>query len=98
MSSLLIVNLSAVVTKICEQYEYYQRMVVRADHSELVPDQLVPKFAIAGTVEECREQVKQLLETGVQQVSIIPHTPDPQDRLALIRTFAEDVVAHVVRR
>ncbi len=85
----------AVVTKIYEQYEYYQHMVVGADHSELVPDQLVPKFAIAGTVEECREQVKQLLETGVHQVSIIPHTPDPQDRSALIRTFAEDVVAYV---
>lgn len=82
----------AVVTKIYEHYEYYQHMVVGADHSDLVPDRLVPKFAIAGTVSECREQVKQLATSGVHQVSIIPHTPDPADRLDLVRTFAEDVV------
>lgn len=83
----------AVVANIYAHYEYYQHMVVGASHSDLVPDRLVPKFAIAGTVEECREQVKQLIGTGLHQVSIIPHTPDPQDRLALIRTFAEAVMA-----
>ncbi len=82
----------AVVTKIYEHYEYYQHMVVGADHSDLVPDRLVPKFAIAGTVAECREQVKQLAASGIHQVSIIPHTPNPADRLALVRTFAQEVV------
>lgn len=83
----------AVVTKIYEHYEYYQHMVVGADHSDLVPDRLVPKFAIAGTVAECREQVAQLAASGIHQVSIIPHTPNPADRLDLVRTFAREVVS-----
>jgi len=81
----------AVVAKIYEHYEYYQHMVVGADHSDLVPDRLVPKFAIAGTVAECREQVQQLAASGIHQVSIIPHTPNPGDRLGLVRTFAQEV-------
>ena len=53
---------------------------------------MVPNFAIAGTVAECREQVRELAKTGIHQVSIIPHTPDPSHRLATIRTFAQDVM------
>ncbi|WP_089722014.1 LLM class flavin-dependent oxidoreductase [Candidatus Entotheonella palauensis] len=82
----------AVVRHIYEHYEYYQHMVVGAEHSELVPDRMVPRFAIAGTVAECREQVQQLAASGIHQVSIIPHTPNPADRLATIRTFAQEVV------
>jgi hypothetical protein len=82
----------AVVTKIYEHYEYYQHMVVGAEHSDLVPDRMVPKFAIADTVAECREQVQQLAASGIHQVAIIPHTPEPRDRLAMIRTFAQEVM------
>ncbi len=85
----------AVVAQIYEQYEYDQHMVVGTSHSALVPDRLVPKFAIAGTVAECREQVQALMTSGLHQISIIPHTPDPADRIALVRTFAEDVMAQV---
>jgi 5,10-methylenetetrahydromethanopterin reductase len=83
----------AIVEQIYQHYEYYQHMVVGASHSELVPDRLVTKFAIAGTVEECREQVHRLTETGLHQLAIIPHTPNPQERLSLIQTFAENVIA-----
>lgn len=85
----------AVVAKIYQHYEYYQHMVVGADHSDLVPDRMVSKFAIAGTVEECRQQVLQLAASGIHQVSIIPHAPDPGDRLALVRTFAQEVMSRV---
>ena len=56
---------------------------------------LAPKFAIAGTVAECRDQVRELAKTGIHQVSIIPHTPDPKDRLAMIRIFAQDVMSSI---
>lgn len=85
----------AVVRNIYEHYEYYQHMVVGAEHSDLVPDRMVPKFAIAGTVAECREQVRQLASSGIHQVSIIPHTPNPADRLAMIRTFAQEVMGSI---
>ena len=82
----------AVVDEVYRQYEYYDHMVVGAKHSDIVPDRLVTKFAIAGTVEECREQVRALAEqTDLNQIAIIPHTPDPADRAALVETFARRV-------
>ena len=83
----------AVVDEVYRRYEYYQHMVVGAQHSEVVPDRLVRKFAIAGNVDECREQVQALEDTGLHQIAIIPHTPRPEDRAALVRTFAEEVAA-----
>ena len=84
----------AVVDEVYRQYEYYDHMVVGAKHSDIVPDRLVSKFAIAGTVEECRLQLHDLAErTDLHQVAIIPHTPDPEDRAELVNTFARQVAA-----
>ncbi len=84
-----------VVKRIYEQYEYRQHMVVGTRHGELVPDRLVPKFAIAGTVGECLEQVKQLEDTGLHQVAIVPHAREPSGRLAMVRSFAEHIMANL---
>ena len=82
----------AVVDEVYRQYEYYSHMVVGAKHSEIVPERLVSKFAIAGTVEECRAQVQALKEqTSLHQIAIIPHTPDAADRAGLVETFARQV-------
>jgi 5,10-methylenetetrahydromethanopterin reductase len=82
-----------VVRRIYAEYEYYEHMVVGTHHGDLVPDRMVPRFAIAGTVEECREQVEQLRDTGLHQVAIVPHSPDPNGRLEMVRTFAEKVAS-----
>ena len=47
---------------------------------------------VARVREECRQQVQRLAETGIDQVAIIPHTPDPRDRMELVRTFAQEVM------
>lgn len=52
---------------------------------------MVPIFAIASTVAECRDQGRRLSESGVHQASIMPHTQNPADRLATIRTFADEI-------
>ena len=82
----------AVVDEVYRAYEYYDHMVVGAKHSDVVPDRLVSKFAIAGTVDECRLQVQRLRDqTALHQIAIIPHTVDPKDRAALVETFARQV-------
>ncbi len=81
--------------RIYAEYEYYEHMVVGTHHGDIVPDELVSRFAIAGTVEECREQVERLKETDLNQIAIIPHTPDPRDRLELLSTFADKIAARV---
>ena len=83
-----------VVTKIREHYEYYEHMVVGTPHGDIVPDDLVERFAIAGTPSEAREQIERLAATGlVDEIAIIPHTQDPKDRDRIIKLVGEMVPA-----
>jgi 5,10-methylenetetrahydromethanopterin reductase len=74
------------VRKIREQYEYYEHMVAGTDHGEIVPDDLVESFAVAGTPAEAREQFERLASSGlVDEIAIIPHSTDQADRERIIR-------------
>ena len=83
----------AVVERVYKSYDYHQHMVVGAGHSDPIPDCLVGKFAIAGTVDECREQVRAMAAASIHQVAIVPHTEDPRDRSSIVRSFAKDVMS-----
>ena len=79
-----------VVEKIRKQYEYYEHMVVGTAHGEVVPDEMVERFAIAGTPKEAREQIERLAASGlVDEIALIPHTHDPTDRDRIIRLVGE---------
>jgi len=83
-----------VVRKIREHYEYYEHMVPGTAHGEIVSDALVERFAIAGTPAEARDQLKRLAATGlVDEIAIIPHTENPQDRDRVIRLVGELIPA-----
>jgi 5,10-methylenetetrahydromethanopterin reductase len=74
------------VRRIRQEYEYYQHMVVGTEHGHPVSDGLVESFAIAGTPTEARQQLERLAASGlVDEIAIIPHTPDPADRERVIR-------------
>jgi 5,10-methylenetetrahydromethanopterin reductase len=80
----------AVVRRIREEYEYYQHMVVGTEHGSPVPDDLVERFAVAGTPAEACAQLERLAASGlVDEIAIIPHTPDPADRERIIRLVGE---------
>ena len=82
------------VRKIRAEYEYYEHMVVGTEHGSPVPDELVESFAIAGTPAEARTQLERLAASGlVDEIAIIPHTPDPADRERIIRLVGELVPA-----
>jgi 5,10-methylenetetrahydromethanopterin reductase len=83
------------VREIYEQYEYYEHMAAGTKHGDLVPDGLVNEFAIAGTVDECREQVERIEKLGVDQLAIIPHAQDPGDRLAILESFTAEILPSV---
>jgi 5,10-methylenetetrahydromethanopterin reductase len=79
-----------VVRKIREHYEYYEHMVPGTAHGDLVSDELVERFAVAGTPNEARDQLQRLTETGlVDEIAIIPHTHDPRERDRTIRLVGE---------
>lgn len=49
------------------------------------------KFAIAGTVSECRAKVKELKKSGVNQIAIIPYGAKGEDREDTLRGFAKAI-------
>jgi 5,10-methylenetetrahydromethanopterin reductase len=80
--------LQKVVDKIRENYDYYHHMDTQADHADLVPDELVDLFALAGTPDECEARLEQIAVTGVQQVSIVPFVAPGESRAPTIEAFA----------
>jgi 5,10-methylenetetrahydromethanopterin reductase len=81
--------LEKVIDRIRYSYDYYEHMDTEAAHADLVPDELVDLFALAGTRDECAQRLKEVESLGVDQVSIVPFVRPGQSREATIRTFAE---------
>ena len=81
-------NEQKVLAEIRKTYDYYHHMDQQANHAEVIPDWLVDKFAIAGTVAECRAQIERIKKTGIQQIAIIPYSPPGGSREETIRGFA----------
>lgn len=69
------------------EYDSYHHMDDR--HSYLVRDEWVGRFAIAGTAEQARAQVRRILAAGVDELTIIPCG---QSRQATLEIFAREVV------
>jgi alkanesulfonate monooxygenase SsuD/methylene tetrahydromethanopterin reductase-like flavin-dependent oxidoreductase (luciferase family) len=60
-----------------------------ANHAEVIPDWLVDKLAIAGTVDQCRAQIERIKKTGIQQIAIIPYSAPGGSREETLRGFAK---------
>ncbi|HKX48781.1 MAG TPA: LLM class flavin-dependent oxidoreductase [Candidatus Binatia bacterium] len=78
-----------VLEEIRKTYDYYHHMDQQANHAEVIPDWLVDKFAIAGSVAECRAQIERIKKSGIQQIAIIPYSPPGGSREETIRGFAK---------
>jgi 5,10-methylenetetrahydromethanopterin reductase len=78
----------AQVQRIRSDYDYYQHMSNVAEHGSTVPDTLVDHFALAGTPDECAEQLRRIKGTGVNQVSIVPFVTPGDSRARVIEAFA----------
>jgi 5,10-methylenetetrahydromethanopterin reductase len=78
-----------VLEEIRKTYDYYHHMDQQANHAEVIPDWLVDKFAIAGSVAECRGQIERIKKSGIQQIAIIPYSPPGGSREETLRGFAK---------
>ena len=81
--------LEKAIDRIRDSYNYYEHMNTEASHADLVPDELVDLFALAGTRDECAERLKEIEALGIDQVSIVPFVRPGESRAPTIRTFAE---------
>jgi len=78
-----------VLEEIRKTYDYYHHMDQQANHAEVIPDWLVDKFAIAGTVAQCKAQIERIKKSGIQQIAIIPYSAPGGSREETIRGFAK---------
>lgn len=78
--------------KLRSVYNYYEHMSPTAHHAELIPDEVVPEYAIVGTPSECIQQVGQLFDLGIDQITIRPYGADGAPRMTTIKRFAEEVM------
>jgi 5,10-methylenetetrahydromethanopterin reductase len=87
---------SALAREVSEQvkqkYDYYSHMNPNAPHAQLVPDEVVPEFAIGGTPDECIEQIRGLEAAGIDELTIYPYAVEGGSRSDVINAFARDVL------
>ena len=69
------------------EYDTYHHM--DAAHNYLVRDQWIERFAIAGTPEQVRTQVRSIFAAGADELTIIPCGPSKR---ATLETFAREVM------
>jgi 5,10-methylenetetrahydromethanopterin reductase len=87
-----------VVERLRRGYDAFQHATAASRHRELVPDRLVDMMALCGTPDEVREQVRRVMTVPeIGRIIILPQVPDAGfiDRASIIRTFADEVMAHV---
>jgi 5,10-methylenetetrahydromethanopterin reductase len=75
------------VERLWRHYDTYHHM--GPEHSHLVRDDWVERFALAGTAEEVRQQVEKLLQFDIGELTIIPFG---ESKESVITMFAEDVM------
>ncbi len=73
-------------------YEYQKHMLVEANHADLVPEEWIDYFSLAGTPEECVEKLDAFVQSGVNQVFLLSTT---RDAISLMRTFQEKIMPAV---
>ena len=75
------------VERLWQHYDTYHHM--GPEHSYLVRDDWVDRFAIAGTAEQVRDKVANILRSGMDELTIIPFGKSKE---SVIRMFAEGVM------
>ncbi|MSP38480.1 MAG: LLM class flavin-dependent oxidoreductase [Deltaproteobacteria bacterium] len=75
------------VESLWQHYDTYHHM--GPEHAHLVRDEWVERFALAGTPEEVRRQVENLLSFDIGELTIIPFG---QSKESVLEMFAEAVI------
>lgn len=76
-----------VLASLQAHYDFYHHM--GPEHSQLVPDAWVDRFALAGSPTEILAEILETLKAGIDEVSIIPFA---EDREGVVRRFADGVM------
>jgi 5,10-methylenetetrahydromethanopterin reductase len=78
------------VERLWKHYDTYHHM--GPEHSYLVRDEWVERFAVAGSPDEVRDKVRSLLQSDIGELTIIPFGKSKE---SVIKMFAERVMARL---
>lgn len=79
----------AVAEQVRARYDYAQHGDAAADFAELIPDDIVPRFAFAGSPDDIRGQIRALEGLGIEEVALaVPLDPDSIGRDAIVSLMA----------
>ncbi len=85
----------AAVEHLQSGYDVGHHAASSADHAAIVPDSLVDRYAVAGTVPEVKDQMRRLLDTpGVNRVILNPQIAGPGAKPLeiVLRDFADTIL------
>lgn len=77
-------------------YDYSRHMSSASLQAEVVPLELTPRFTLAGTPKECRAQLGEVVDLGVERIMITPFAPEKVARGDVIATFGREVMSAFV--
>jgi probable F420-dependent oxidoreductase len=72
-----------------DHYDYAEHAKRGATHADFVPDEIVDRFCVIGTVEQSRRRIEELIEAGVTQFNLYLMVKKPEN---VIKTYGEDII------
>lgn len=74
------------------QYDYREHTRQGTDHASYVPDEIIDRFTVIGTVDECVEKLAELARAGVTEFNLYTAVSDPE---ALIERYGREIIPRV---
>ena len=74
-----------------EGYDYAHHGRTGSENAEFVPDDVVDRFCVLGTVDQCIEKLRELESIGMTQFNIYSMQEDPGP-LGVIEDFGRDII------
>jgi len=72
-----------------DQYDYADHGRTGAEHAGFVTDEVVDRFCVIGTADECRRKLDELRSAGVDQFNIYTMVDEPE---SVIRSFGTELI------
>ncbi len=88
----------AAVERLHASYDITHHASASPDHAAIVPDSLIPRYALAGTAADIRAQLSRLLDQpGLDRIILTPQVVGAGARplATVLREFGDEVLAHL---
>jgi alkanesulfonate monooxygenase SsuD/methylene tetrahydromethanopterin reductase-like flavin-dependent oxidoreductase (luciferase family) len=72
-----------------EHYNYQDHVKRGAAHADFVPDDVIDRFCVIDTVEQCKRRIQELIDVGVDQFNLYLMVEQPE---AVIKTYGEAII------